>query len=446
MRFLPDSITGRTIAVLLLGMVAFHAVSIAAYRISLDSEIDLTNEMRLAERVLSIKRTLARLPTDEREQSAHALSGASVEAHWSASPLTSDSGPMVEATAGLRFRLLELAPELSGGGLIIGLPSPLDHRSAEPHLLKISMRLTDGSWTNVSVSRDKGAFGELPSGVLATTLMGIALLGLSIVMLRWVTWPLRQCAAAAQRLYIDSEPKPIAVSGPREIRDLATAFNALQQRVKRLLDDRTLMLAAISHDLKAPLTRIQLRIEGMHDAALRQDIEGDLGELLVMVEGTLAFLKGEQAGEAVREIDLNSMLESIGDDFIDLGHRIVLAPEGKVVVRGRNLALKRAFTNLIANAVKYGGSALVAFQLGESIDVLIDDEGPGIPINEREAVFQPFYRIEGSRNRSTGGTGLGLTVARTIIRGHGGDVTLHNAPSGGLRVVVSLPPQSRAGG
>lgn len=446
MRFLPDSIAGRTVAVLLLGMVAFHGVSIAAYRIGLDSEIDLTNEMHVAERVLSIKRTLAQLPAAEREQSAHTLSGGSLEAHWSATPLTSDSGDVSETTAGFRRRLLELAPELSGGGLIIGLPSPVDGGAAQPHLLLVSMQLVDGSWGNVIVAPNKGAHGLLPSGVLATTLMGIGLLGLSIVMLRWVTSPLRQCAVAAQRLYIDSEPKPIAVSGPREIRDLATAFNALQQRVKRLIDDRTLTLAAISHDLKAPLARVQLRIEEIDDVALRRHIESDLGELLVMVEGTLAFLKGEQAGEAVRAIDLNSMLESIGDDFIDLGHRIVLAPEGKVVVRGRNLALKRAFTNLIANAVKYGGSALVAFQLGESIDVLIDDEGPGIPINEREAVFQPFYRIEGSRNRSTGGTGLGLTVARTIIRGHGGDVTLHNAPSGGLRVVVSLPPQSRAGG
>lgn len=446
MKLLPDTIASRTIAVLLVGLIVFHAVSICAYQIGLDSEVDTTNEMRLAERLFSIKRALARLPAAEREQTAHSLSGGPLEVHWSAVPLTVDSGHGVEQTAGLRRRLLERAPDLASGGLIIGLPSPLSNKPVEPHLLLVSMKLADASWANFSIARLTGVHGTLSSIIISTTLMALGVLVLSIVMLRSVTRPLRQCAAAAQQLYVDAEPKPIPVTGPREIRDLATAFNELQQRVKRLVDDRTLTLAAISHDLKTPLTRAQLRIEDVDNAELRQHIDGDLAEMLVMIDATLAFLKGDQAGEAVRDVDLNAILESICDDMTDLGHRIAFAPERNVVLRGRHLALKRAFNNLITNAGKYGSSVRVDIhcQTGR-VEIVIDDDGPGIPADQREAVFQPFYRIEASRNRATGGTGLGLTVARTIIRGHGGDVTLHDAPSGGLRARVSLPVPLRAG-
>lgn len=440
MTLLPDTIASRTIAVVLVGLIVFHAISICAYQIGLDSEVDITNEMRLAERLFSIKRALARLPAAEREQTAHSLSGGPLEVHWSAVPLTVDSGHGADQTAGLRRRLIELAPELASDGLMIGLPSPLIDKPVEPHLLLVSMKLPDASWANFSIARLTGAHGTLWSIVLSTTLMAIGVLVLSIVMLRSVTRPLRQCAAAAQRLYVDGEPKPIAVSGPREIRDLATAFNELQQRVKRLVDDRTLTLAAISHDLKTPLTRAQLRIEDVDNAELRQHIDGDLAEMLVMIDATLAFLKGDQAGEAVRDVDLNAILESICDDMTDLGHQIAFSPATNVVLRGRHLALKRALNNLITNAAKYGRNVRIGIHCqGSGVEIVIDDDGPGIPADQREAVFQPFYRIEASRNRATGGTGLGLTVARTIIRGHGGDVTLHDAPSGGLRARATLP-------
>jgi signal transduction histidine kinase len=270
--------------------------------------------------------------------------------------------------------------------------------------------------------------------------MALGVIVLLIVVLRSVTRPIRQCAAAAQQLYVNAGPHPIAVSGPREVRDLATAFNGLQQRVKRLVDDRTLMLAAISHDLKTPLTRAQLRIEDIESTELRGHIDADLHEMLMMIDSTLQFIKGDQVGETVRDVELNAILESICDDLVDLGHAATFTSESKVVLRGRHLSLKRAFNNLIANAANYGRQVRVALaRNGGATDIVIDDDGPGIPADQREAVFAPFYRLESSRNRETGGTGLGLTVARTIIRGHGGDVTLHDAPSGGLRVRVSLP-------
>jgi len=360
-------------------------------------------------------------------------------------PLTVDSGHAADKTDGLRRRLREIAPELATGDLIIGLPSPLSNKTAEPHLLLVSMKLADASWANFSLARLTGAHGTFSSIIVSTTLMAIGVLLLSILMLRSVTKPLRHLAATAQRLYVDGEPKAIAVTGPREIRDLAAAFNELQLRVKRLIDDRTLTLAAISHDLKTPLTRVQLRSEDIDDSELRRHIDSDLAEMLAMVEATLQFLKGAQTDEHVQDVDLKAVLESICDDMTDRGHDVTFTPERRIVFRGRHLALKRAFSNLIVNATKYGSHVrIAALHQGHGVDVIIDDDGPGIAADQREAVFQPFYRIEASRNRATGGTGLGLTVARTIIRGHGGDVTLLDAPEGGLRVSVRLPLPPRA--
>jgi two-component system OmpR family sensor kinase len=447
MKVIPDTIAGRTIAVLLVGFLVFHAISICAYQIGVDSEVDLTNEIRLAERLFTIKRALASLPPTEREKTAHSLSGGPIEVHWSNVPLTVENTHDEAISRGLRRRLLELAPEVGTDGLRVGVPSPISGRTDDPHLVLVSMKLADASWTNFSLTKLSGTRATLTNVVLSTSLMALGVIVLLIVVLRSVTRPIRQCAAAAQQLYVNAEPHPIAVSGPREVRDLATAFNGLQQRVKRLVDDRTLMLAAISHDLKTPLTRAQLRIEDIESADLRRHIDADLHEMLMMIDSTLQFIKGDQAGEVVRDVELNAILESICNDLSDLGFAVSFAPEGKIVLRGRHLALKRAFNNLIVNAANYGRQARVAVaQVNDAVEIVIDDDGPGIPLDQREAVFAPFYRLESSRNRETGGTGLGLTVARTIIRGHGGDVTLHAAPSGGLRVRVSLPATQQSSG
>jgi len=214
----------------------------------------------------------------------------------------------------------------------------------------------------------------------------------------------------------------------------------MQQRVKRMVDDRTLTLAAISHDLKSPLSRLSLRVERIAEPDVRRSMETDISEMLAMIDSALDFLKGDFAASEVRPLDLAAMLESICDDLIDQGHEVTFRRTGDTVLRGRPLALKRAFANLIGNAVKYGGSADVAVQhcTGEIV-VAIVDRGPGIPLEERDAVFTPFFRGRPYRDTELGGAGLGLTVARTIIRAHGGEVVLLDAEGGGLRVEVGLP-------
>lgn len=442
-RLIPDTIVARTTAVMLVSLLLFYAASICAYHFGVNTEVDLTNEVRLAERLSTIKRALARLPQAEREQIAHSLSGGPLEVHWSNVPLTVDRASTNDKAAGLRARLVEVAPEIGTDGLLMGSPSPVSDKQEDPHLLLVSMKLADASWVNFSITTLSGTHSSLLGTFLSTGLMALGVIALSLIVLRTVTKPVQRCAEAAQRLYVDADLHPLPISGPREVRELAIAFNELQQRVKRLVDDRTLMLAAISHDLKTPLTRTQLRVEDIDNAELRQSIDADLAEMRAMIDSSLDFIKGDRAGEQVRNVELTAILESIRDDLNDMGHSVHLNAERKVVMRGRHLALKRALGNLVTNAVNFASRVEVAVQHRHlEIIVTIDDDGPGIPDDQREAVFAPFFRLEASRNRATGGTGLGLTVARSIVRGHGGDVTLHDSPLGGLRAIVRLPAGS----
>jgi signal transduction histidine kinase len=224
------------------------------------------------------------------------------------------------------------------------------------------------------------------------------------------------------------------------VRQAAKAFNDMQTRIKRLINDRTQTLAAVSHDLRTPITRLRLRAEFVGDDELRRMIDADLDEMDRMIESTLAFLRGDPASEESKTVDIRSVLQTICDQLSDAGRDVVLSGSRYAPFRCKPLAIKRALSNLVENAVKYGETARVVLNdRPHELSVTIEDEGPGIPATEQERVFDPFYRIEGSRSRETGGTGLGLTLARTVIRAHGGEIELTNREGRGLRVVVSLP-------
>ena len=207
-----------------------------------------------------------------------------------------------------------------------------------------------------------------------------------------------------------------------------------------MVDDRTQMLAAISHDLRTPLTRLRLRAGRLTDAELRKGIESDLEEMEQMIDGTLAFLRDDTRTEEIGQVDLAAILLTLADDAADSGQDVSIETPRQLIVSGRHLALKRALGNLIQNAIKHGGRARVtAVRDGRLLRISIEDDGPGIPSDQLEAVFEPFYRLDPSRGRNTGGHGLGLTVARSIIRAHGGDVVLANRSPHGLEARVTLP-------
>jgi signal transduction histidine kinase len=438
-RLIPDTLAGRTIVILLFGLGLFHIWSLWIYRLGIENLLGTTREEQLAERLVSVKRVVAALPVGEREETAHALSTAVMEIHWSSRSLVNPTGPLV------RERLRQLVPELADEQIRLAFadegepPDPTDP-DAFRHLLLASVQLPDESWLNLSVSTLHLAAASDHGALASLTAMALGILLVSVFLVRSVTAPLRSLAAAADRIGIDAAAPDVPHEGPREVRLAAAAFNRMQARIMRLIDDRTQTLAAVSHDLKTPITRLRLRAHFVPDDELRRTIESDLDEMEAMIQSTLDFLRGDASGEEIRTADVTTIIETVCDDFADSGSDVVLSADTHAPLPCRPLAIKRAFSNLVDNAVKYGTRARVSLARQEGdLVVTIDDDGPGIPAAELDRVFDPFFRLENSRSRDTGGTGLGLTVARSTIRAHGGDVTLTNRHGGGLSVTVTLP-------
>lgn len=439
MRFIPDTIAGRTLSLLFASLVLCHLGSLYFYQNGLEAAVDVTNEERLAERILSVKRAVETKGREEREDLAHSLSSSFLDFHWSASQ-PAQSSPQSSTDDRLRERLLQSDSDVKNDGLRIALSPAMPQHQTNTKIVLASIQLVDQSWLIATITKVPEHRSSLRDILLSTTLM-VSIVALAAAMLIWsLTSPLTAISQAADQSYRKAEPVPMPEKGPREVRALGSAFNALQSRVKRLVDDRTQMLAAISHDLKTPLTRLRLRAEDINDAEMSETINGDIAEMEAMIDGTLDFLRGDSVGEPIKALDLLPLLETICTGLSDAGHDVGLEGEKSTVIQGRRLALKRAISNLIENAVKYGRLARVTLKTDElSAQIIVEDHGPGIPETELEAVLRPFYRIENSRNRDTGGVGLGLTVAHAIFSSHGGALTLANSSEGGLRVTAMLP-------
>ncbi|WP_009958686.1 ATP-binding protein [Verrucomicrobium spinosum] len=273
--------------------------------------------------------------------------------------------------------------------------------------------------------------------------MGISavLLTLGAVMLvRRVGRPLERLAEAAEKVGRGEEMAPLPEEGADDIRHTTAAFNRMQERLRRFVQDRTQMVAAMSHDLRTPITSMRLRAEFISEADTREKIIATLDEMKAIAESTLAFAREEAATEPTRTVDLNALLESLCDDLAGLGWDVTFAPGNRTPWRCRPDAMRRAVRNVVENSVRYGHRARVALEVrGQRALITVDDDGTGISEEDSERVFNPFVRLESSRNRGTGGVGLGLSIARTIIRSHGGDITLANRPGGGLRANIELP-------
>jgi signal transduction histidine kinase len=336
--------------------------------------------------------------------------------------------------------LIEFQMESAPGTVRVAVrhDSAVRSAAAAPDRVLVEIALPDGQWLAVTVS-------DFVRGAQSLLLILLALLALVIAMLSvWtakrLTRPISAFASAAERFGAVTEPVPLAESGPRELRAAIRAFNQMQERLRRFINDRTQMVAAMSHDLKTPLTRLRLRAELIRNDAHRRKMLADLDEMTAMIESTLAFVRDDAKREAPLLVDLGALVESVCENALDAGGAVLVSTIHGVNVTCRPTAISRAVANLIDNAVKYGGRARVGLErVGRRAVITIDDDGPGIPEVEREKVFAPFYRIETSRNRDTGGVGLGLAVARTNVREHGGDVTLAMADSGGLRARLELP-------
>ena len=293
---------------------------------------------------------------------------------------------------------------------------------------------------------------HLPRGIFIE--LGILTVALGVVlylMTRTITRPLAELARAADAVGRGTTELRLEERGARELRGATRAFNAMQDRLRRYLDSRTRVLAAMSHDLRTPLTRLRLRVESIEDDELRQRCAADLDEMAGMIRGALGVFRGLNDEEPLADVDIDALVREIQHQFGELGAEVDVVGAATSPYRAKPLALKRCLGNLVDNAIRHGNRATVFVQDGvvqpgghadEDLVIRVRDDGPGIPEDQLERVFEPFYRLESSRNRDTGGTGLGLSIARDVAQAHGGSLTLQNLPEGGLEAVLTLPRQA----
>lgn len=309
-----------------------------------------------------------------------------------------------------------------------------------PPELTIAIKLSSGKWLNVkNYAPPPSPLWALPS-LMAMLLSAITLILIVIFMMRRVTKPMAALALAAERLGRGDTYERLPPMGPQDVRKATDAFNLMQERLDRFVKDRTNMLAAISHDLRTPITSLRIQAEFIEDEELREKILAALSEMQAMTEATLSFAKQEANDETTSAANIHALLDSIVLDFQDMGKRAELSGPDDLIINCRPIALKRALRNLIENAIKYGDQAQVDLSsTKEHILIDIQDEGPGIPTDMMDQVFEPFFRLDKARNLEDGSVGLGLAIARSIIQSHGGEISLENGTAKGLKILVKLP-------
>ena len=312
----------------------------------------------------------------------------------------------------------------------------------DDHLLiapfKVAVRRKDGRWL---VASPREAFPNVwQRRIMLWFVLSVAALApLAYLFGRRLARPIREFAAAAERLGRDPGAPPLRLRGPPEIQQAASAFNGMQERLRRYVDDRTAMVGAVAHDLRTPLTRLRFRIEGAPDD-IRDKVVADIDQMDAMISSALAFVRDATQPYERRRLELCSLVESVAVEMAETGLAVGVESAAPVIIEGDPVALRRLVTNLLDNAVKFGGCARarVYREAGAAV-IEVDDDGSGVPEEERERVFEPFRRGEPSRSRETGGVGLGLAVVRSVARAHGGEAELANRPGGGLRASARLP-------
>jgi signal transduction histidine kinase len=467
-QWLPTTLSGRLILTLLIGLLSAQLAGALILLRDRASVIYQTSGLGAAQRIAGIVQVLDRLDADARAKLLPALNSPQLRVRLIAHPPS-----LPEANEDMHaFHLQTMLMHLLGENraVQVALVEPMrvtevprrdEHRGygrRPPRFgpmaeyfprhgvaFAVNAQLADGSWASFEYGLSGEPFAWPWRLLLTLAVLLVSVIALTLLAVRWLTRPLAVLATAADTLGRDLHRPPLPEEGPAEVQRAAAAFNTMQARIRGYLRERERMLAAVSHDLRTPITRLRLRTELIPDEALREKFDRDLAEMEAMTAAALEFLRGAGSDEAVQPVDVMALLESLQQDMQEAGHEVVVQGQALVPYPARPLALKRLLTNLIENAIKYGARARVSIKDEPTqLRIVIADEGPGIPDNQLEHVFEPFYRLEESRNRETGGVGLGLAVARDIARAHGGDLELRNRAEGGLEAILSLPRQAKA--
>lgn len=437
MRLFPQSLAGQLLLLLLGGVFCAHLLGVILFYMDSPDPIKLAERNQIANHAASAVRVVEVAPKGAVPDLLKALSSP-FETFW----IDRDSGGDRAAMSGAEARLArELEEKLDGADRRVAIRFGEQGQDPPTHLLSflVTVRLRDGSWLHFERGRIEPLkwWRDLPFSVGVSTIPVLLVIGLFV---GWITRPVRALAQAAEQVGRGERTDPLPITGPREIQETTAAFNAMQDRLLRFVRDRTRMLAAISHDFRTPITSLRLRAEMIEDDALRSAMARTLDEMRDMVQATLSFASESAMAEETRLVDLVGLLEAVADDQVTLGHEVEVNLPDRLPYRCRPTSLKRAILNLTDNAIRYGERARVTLTKDAgTVRIFVDDDGPGIPPDKFEEVFEPFVRLELSRNRETGGVGLGLAVARSCARSHGGDVLLSNNEKHGLRAEIILP-------
>ena len=450
MRAFLGSMTGRVFLVLLLGMAASAALTQWLAVSERQRAIEQYRDFHALERAEQLIVTADVVPAAARNAYLRVASRGSVRLEVPVTPLP--ALPTAQQLAPTDFSAA-LGARLGQGFHLVPLterPHACDQPRRPSTMFgptqwggaceSMLIRMHDGQLLRLSVlpPRAPPGRGRNEWTTLLPFLISIAVLAYLVT--RMTMRPLKHLAQAAKDLGNDINHPPLAMSGTSEIRQASAAFNAMQARIRQHIFQRTQMLAAITHDLQTPLTRLRLRLEKVADPELQERLVGDLSAMQGMVKEGLDLARSMDSSEAMQALDLDSLLDSVCADASDAGQRVELSGHAGMALMGRPMALRRCLVNLIDNAVKYGQYANVSVErMVGAARIRIRDDGPGIAPDQMAKVFEPFYRIETSRSRESGGTGLGLTIARNIAEQHGASVLLANHAGGGLEVTLIVP-------
>jgi signal transduction histidine kinase len=453
---LPRTLFGRVLVSVLAAVFLAQAITFTLVARDRDRLLVEGNVREWSRRIVDLTFALQLLDADSRSLARARLNEwppDHLKRHSRVRPLVTAAAPVPDFRDALERELaLTLGPSYHvdvvptadpGRRVITVMRQPPEGYQLGGKLFDVNVALPDGDALQFRVAQ--GRRGPLlPRNLLLNLILLTAATGIAVyVLARSITRPLSDLAQAAEAVGRDVRQPPLRERGTRELREAARAFNTMRDRMHRYLDSRTRVFAAMSHDLKTPLTRMRLRVETLEDDEIRARFGSDLDEMEGMVRGTLALLKGLTDDEGAEPIDIAALLATLQLEFAELGARVQIVGRATESFSGRPQALKRCLTNLLSNAIKFGTRATVVVEDDAALVLRVQDEGPGLPPGELERVFEPFYRVESSRNRDTGGSGLGLSIARDIAQVHGGSLILRNMPRGGLEAILTLPRVQR---
>ena len=428
-RILPRSLLGRSLMIIVTPLVLLQVISALIFYESHWNKVSLRLARSLAGEVATVVTLLGRDFDNRAETFKLAANHMGLGASFKDGDILPNIPPSAEND--MERTLIRSLGEY------LGRPFHIDARSIDRYVI-VKVQLSQGV-LDVIVPRKRLFSSTTYVFVLWMVGTSLILLAVATVFMRNQVKPISRLAQAADQFGKGRDVPAFKPEGAREVRQAASAFLAMRERIQRQIGQRTDMLAGVSHDLRTPLTRMRLQLALLDGVDGAEELTEDVDEMEHMLEGYLAFARGEGA-ETPEATNLTELLDGVVAQARRKGGAIDLHSEGELMVPLRPDAFRRCVTNLLDNASRYAEHVTIrAGTRGNAIEVTIDDDGPGIPEDSRDDVFKPFYRLDGSRNPGTGGIGLGLTIARDVLRGHGGDIDLSTSPTGGLRARLRLP-------